>query len=191
MRATQVLQKCLSVCFVAMHAVRTRVLLRSVEALLAGRRLTLIDVARSWPGAEKVRAPLKAFDRLNRHLHEAREELYGGMAHWLLRGKRPVIVIDWSDLKANNAWCLLRAAVPVGGRTLPVLDMVFPGKLQGTPIAEKHFLKRLQRLVRTDVTPMLVTDARFRSPWFREVSTLALARALASSHHGAARRGHG
>ena len=45
MRATQVLQKCLSVCFVAMHAVRTRVLLRSVEALLAGRPLTLIDVA--------------------------------------------------------------------------------------------------------------------------------------------------
>ncbi len=174
MRASQVLQKCLSGCFVAMHAVRARVLLRSVEALLAGRRLTLIDVAWSWPGAQKVRAPLKAFDRLlsNRHLHEAREELYGAMARWLLRGKRPVIVIDWSDLKADKAWCLLRAAVPVGGRTLPVLDMVFPGKLQGTPMAEKHFLKRLQRLVPTDVTSILVTDAGFRSPWFREVSKL-------------------
>jgi len=42
-----------------------------------------------------------------------------------------VIVIDWSDLKADKAWCLLRAAVPIGGRTLPVLDMVFPGKQQG------------------------------------------------------------
>jgi hypothetical protein len=41
----------------------------------------------------------------------------------LLRGYRPLIVIDWSDLKADRTWCLLRAAVPVGGRTLPVLDM--------------------------------------------------------------------
>jgi hypothetical protein len=53
-----------------------------VEALLAGRRLTLIDVARSWPGAMRVRAPLKAFDRLlsNPHLHRERVRLYGGMA---------------------------------------------------------------------------------------------------------------
>ena len=51
--------------------------------------------------------------------------------------KRPVIVIDWSDLKADNAWCLLRAAAPIGGRTLPVPDMVFLGKQQGTRKAEK------------------------------------------------------
>jgi hypothetical protein len=52
------------------------------------------------------------------------------------------------DLKADKAWCLLRAAVPVGGRTLPVLDMVFPGKQQGTPAAEKRFLQRLRHLAR-------------------------------------------
>jgi hypothetical protein len=64
MRASRVLQKCLSGGLHAMHATRLRVLLRAVEALLVGRRLTLMDVARSWPGAERVRAPLKAFDRL-------------------------------------------------------------------------------------------------------------------------------
>jgi len=84
MRATGVLQKCLSDCLEAMHAARVRVLLRAVEALLAGRRLTLMDVARSWPGAERVRAPLKALDRLlsNRHLHAERERVYANMAHW-------------------------------------------------------------------------------------------------------------
>lgn len=174
MRATEVLQKCLSDGLQVMHATRSRVLLRAVEALLAGRRLTLMDVARSWPGAERVRAPLKAFDRLlsNRHLHAEREQVYANMARWLLRGERPVIVIDWSDLKADKAWCLLRAAVPVGGRTLPVLDMVFPGTQAGSPMAEQCFLRRLKQLVPASVTPIVVTDAGFRSPWFRAVDAL-------------------
>ena len=41
-----------------------------------------------------------------------------------MRSARPVIVIDWSDLKRDRSWFLLGAAIPVGGRTLPVLDMV-------------------------------------------------------------------
>jgi Transposase DDE domain len=145
-----------------------------VEALLEGRRLTLMDVARSWPGAMRVRGPLKAFDRLlsNPRLHGERVHLYGDMARWLLRGKRPLIVIDWSDLKADRSWCLLRAAMPVGGRTLPVLDMVFPGKALGTPSAEKRFLQLLKTLVPEDRCPVLVTDAGFRTPWFRAVSAL-------------------
>lgn len=70
MRASRILQKCLPGSLGEMHALREQTLLRAVEALIAGRRLTLIDVARSWPGAQRVRAPLKAFDRLlgNRHL---------------------------------------------------------------------------------------------------------------------------
>lgn len=64
MRASQVLQKCLHRSLSDMHALRERALLRTVEALLAGRRLTLIDVARAWPGAMRVRAPLKASGRL-------------------------------------------------------------------------------------------------------------------------------
>lgn len=174
MRASEVLQKCLADCLQAMHAARSRVLLLAVEALLAGRRLTLMDVARSWPGAERVRTPLKALDRLlsNRHLHAERERVYANMAYWLLRGERPVIVIDWSDPKADKTWWLLRAAVPVGGRTLPVLDMVFPGGEAGSPAAEQRFLQRLRQIVPETVTPLLVTDAGFRSPWFRAVSKL-------------------
>lgn len=174
MRASRVLQKCLARSLEPMHDARSRVLLRSVEALVAGRRLTLMDVARAWPDADRVRAPLKAFDRLlsNRHLHREREQIYADMARWLLRSERPVIVIDWSDLKADKAWCLLRAAVPIGGRTLPVLDMVFPGKQQGTPAAEKLFLERLRTLIPSAVRPILITDAGFRRPWFQAVAAM-------------------
>jgi hypothetical protein len=157
MRASRVLQKCLPECPEAMHATRSRVLLHGVEALLAGRRLTLMDVARSWPGAERVRAPLKAFDRLlsNPHLHIEREQVYGGMTRWLLRSERPVIAIGWSDLKPDKSWCLLRAAVPVGGRTLPVLDMVFRGDVAGSPAAEKLFLQHLRATSSGMATPLL------------------------------------
>lgn len=60
MRASQVLQKCLTHSLSGMHALRERALLRSVEALLQCRRLTLMDVARAWSDAIRIRAPLKA-----------------------------------------------------------------------------------------------------------------------------------
>jgi len=174
MRASRVLQKCLPDSLARMHSLRERTLLRAVEALLHGRRLTLTDVARSWPDAERVRPPLKAFDRLlgNPHLQAEREPLQREMARWLLRGSQPVIVIDWADLKADKSWCLLRAAVPVGGRTLTLLDMVVPGREQGSPAAEKRFLQRLRALIPEGMCPILVTDAGFRTPWFRSVEAI-------------------
>jgi hypothetical protein len=174
MHARQVLQKCLNPALGVMHALRREVLMKAVDALVAGRRLTLIEVARSWPDATRVRAPLKALDRLlsNPHLHAEREQIYAGMARWLARSARPVIVIDWSDLKRDGSWFLLRAAIPVGGRTLPLLDMVFPAGEQGTPKAEKHFLQRLKTILPTGTKPILVTDAGFRIPWFRAVADM-------------------
>ena len=174
MHASAILQRCLAPVLGAMHAGRRSVLLKAVEALIAGRRLTLIDVARSWLGADRVRAPLKALDRLlsNRHLHAERERVYAGMAQWLVRTTHPVIIVDWSDLKADLSWHVLRAAVPIGGRTLPLLDMVFPGGQQGTPKAERVFLKRLKAVLPDGVRPILATDAGFRAPWFRAVDAL-------------------
>lgn len=174
MHASAVLQRCLACALSPMHALRRRVLLSAVDALIAGRRLTLMDVARSWLGAERVRAPLKALDRLlgNRHLHAESERVYAGMARWLMRSARPVILIDWSHLKADKSWHLLRAAVPIGGRALSILDMVFAGGLQGSPKAERQFLKRLKAILPAGAQPILVTDAGFRTPWFRAVAAM-------------------
>ena len=171
MRATEVLQKCLGGALEAVHSLRQHVLLRAVEAVVVGRRLTLFDIARSWPGAERIRAPLKALDRLlsSPHMHAEREQIYAGMARWLVRSKQPVIAIDWSDLKADRSWHLLRAAIPVGGRTMPILDMVFPAGQQGSPKAQRLFLERLGHILPPDACPVLVTDAGFCGPWFRAV----------------------
>ena len=164
MRATEVLQNCLGESLQAHHSLRSRVLMRVVESTIAGRYLTLIDLARSWPDAQRIRATLKELDRLlgNRHLHAEREHIHAAMVRWLVRSDQPVIIVDWSDLKADRSWHLLRAAMPVGGRTLTVLDMVFPAGQQGSPTAEKQFLQRLAAALPKNVTPILVTDAGFR-----------------------------
>jgi len=157
-----------------MHALRSKTLLLAVESLLAGRRLVLIDLARSWIGADRIRAPLKRLDRLlgNRQLHAERERLYGGMVRWLARHPEPVIVVDWCRLKADGRWHLLRAAVPVGGRTLTLFEMIFPERQLASPAAERDFLERLKMLLPEQSRPILITDAGFRAPWCRSVDAL-------------------
>lgn len=172
--AAAVLQKCLSPVLELMHAARASALIKAVQALLVSRRLILMEMARAWPGADQVRAPLKCLDRLlsNSHLHEQREALYAQMIGWLIRTPSPIILVDWSALHADCRWHLLRAAVPMGGRTITLLDMVFPEALQGSVKAEREFLERLKALLPRAVKPILVTDAGFRAPWFRDVAQM-------------------
>ena len=171
MHASTILLRCLSSVLEPMHLARRRVLLRAVEALVRGRRLTLTDLARSWPGATWMHAPLKALDRLlsNRHLARTVMPLHRAMAPWLLRQAQPIILVDWSDLKGDGRWCLLRASVPIGGQALTLLDRIYPIKQISTPKAQAAFLADLKPLIPVKVVPILVTDAGFRSDWFRAV----------------------
>lgn len=59
MHAARLLRSCLRLVFDRMHARRCAALLDAVRALIAGRRLTLMELARSWPDALRVAAPLK------------------------------------------------------------------------------------------------------------------------------------
>lgn len=172
--ATSVLQKCLSSVIARMHAYRVEALLGAVQCLLSCRRLILMDMARAWPGAQRVRAPLKRLDRLlsNRHLGKEREAFYAAMMRWLIRQPHPLILLDWSDLHGDCRWQLLRASIPLNGRAFTVLEMVFPESMKGSPRAEKQFLRRLQALLPEEVRPILVTDAGFRTPWLRLVAKL-------------------
>jgi hypothetical protein len=175
MHASRILRRCLGDVLGPMHAARSGRLLGAVEALVAGRRLTLTDLARSWPGATWMHAPLKALDRLlgNHLLHDAVVPLQRAMARWLMRGDvRPLVLVDWADLKGDGRWALLRAAVPVGGRALTLYEQVFPLRRMGQPQAQREFLQQLGRVVPAGTLPILVTDAGFRSDWLRAVRAM-------------------
>lgn len=174
MHAVRVLRNCLGVVLGQMHALRCAALLGAVRALIAGRRLTLMELARSWPEALRVAAPLKRLDRLlgNPHLVEERDGLYAGIIHWAVRQPRPVIVVDWSPLDRRGRFQLLRAGLAVGGRTLTVYEGVYPAKAVGSPGAERALLHALKQAIPAGCIPILVTDAGFRAPWFRAVRRL-------------------
>ena len=93
--------------------------------------------------------------------------------HRLIRKQsRPFITVDWSDYTYNRDWIFLRASVPVGGRALTLYEEVHPLSCYGNATVQKTFLKTLSSLLPDDVCPILVTDAGFIGPWFREVLAL-------------------
>jgi len=174
MHAVAILQRILLPVSTLLDVRNTRNLLFAVEALVHGRRLTLMELARHWPGAERIRAPLKRLDRLlgNRQLEALRARFYSVAMNWLLRVPQPVLIVDWSELKADGRWHLLRAGVAARGRTLTVYEEVHPEAKKNNAKVHAAFLKRLQGLLAPGVRPILITDAGFQNPWFRAVEAI-------------------
>jgi hypothetical protein len=154
------------------HASRKAALLRAVDALLSGGKLSLTHLGRSLAGGAHVKHQIKAIDRLlgNEHLGQERDGIYAAVIQTLLLGnKRPVIVVDWSDFQSGRQWAMIKAAVPVGGRALSLYERVFPFKRYNSPGAHREFLAALRAVLPPDCRPLIVTDAGFRGPWFRDV----------------------
>jgi len=83
-----------------------------------------------------------------------------------------MITVDWSDYTDDRAWLFLRASVPVGGRAMTLYEEVHPLTCYGNAAVQKQFLKTLKSLLPQGVRPILVTDAGFIGPWFRDVMAL-------------------
>lgn len=174
MHAVAVLSQWLSTRAVIGHRARLSALLKVVEAALLGGSLALTQLGRSRRGAAFEKHHIKAVDRLlgNRHLHREHEQVYAALAsHVLGRMERPVIVVDWSDFEPGRNWAMLKAAVPVGGRAITVYEQVFAFKRYNSPGAHREFLQALHRVVPATSRPIVVTDAGFRGPWFRQVES--------------------
>ena len=124
MHATTVLQKLLAPALGSLDRRNAANLLSAVDACLRGRRLVLMELARHWRDAVKVWPPLKRLDRLlsNRSVQGQRVRFYQRVALLAVRSPEPVIVVDWSELKADGRWQLLRAGLVVRGRTLTVYE---------------------------------------------------------------------
>ena len=156
------------------HAARADALTRAVGALLKGGRLSLSGIGRSMPGSAYVKHHIKAVDRLlaNRHLYRERNGIFRAIGRTLLAGnKSPVIVVDWSDFEHGRKCVMLKAAVPVGGRAITLYERVFPMKRYNSPSAHREFLATLRSILPSRCRPIIITDAGFRGPWFREVES--------------------
>jgi len=154
------------------HRARESALLKLVNALLDGGKLSVTQLGRHRAGAAYEKHHIKAADRLlaNKHLHAERPGIYRAIARTLLAGiQRPVIIVDWSDLESRRQWLVLKAAAAVGGRAVSLYERVYPMKRYNSPQTHREFLKDLKAMLPEECEPIVVTDAGFRGPWFRAV----------------------
>jgi len=154
-----------------MHAARWQALCDVSVSAVDGRPLTLTSLALGTARTTNVRHRVKCVDRLlgNPHLKDERIAAYGALAHkWLEGLPQLLIVVDWSSLTADMAWHWLRASVVVEGRSLTLYEEVHPRKHLTAKRVHSRFVKRIKALLpQTLRPPIILTDAGFRSTWFR------------------------
>jgi hypothetical protein len=175
MHALTILHSILSASLPEIHAKRLKSLLSAVGAVVRGSRLTLSDIGRGLSGPVAVKHNIKRIDRLlgNSMLHTEIPMLYEALVRQSLGGiSTPLIVIDWSDLTADRHWQLLRASVAIEGRSMTLYEQVHPQSRATSPRVHKVFLAKLAAMLPAGCAPILITDAGFRSAWFKLVNRM-------------------
>jgi hypothetical protein len=175
MHALTILHRCVAPLLVGIHARRLSALLEAVAATVSGPRLTLTEIGRRFGGGSDLRHRIKRADRLlgNVHLQRDARQIYTELGRMLLTGvAEPLIVIDWSDLKEDQSLHLLRASLPVGGRSLTLYEEVHTQRKLGNRQVQHRFLQRLKALLPTTAEPIIVADSGFKVPFYREVERL-------------------
>ena len=175
MHAITILHRCLSPLLANIHSRRLATLFEAVVSCVSGPALSLTDVGRRFAGDALPRHKIKRADRLlgNRHLQSDARGVYAALCRvTLARITEPLILIDWSDLKADQSLHLLRASLPVGGRALTLYEEVHPQKKLGNRAVQHRFLQRLAQMLPAGAAPIIVADSGFKVPFFREVERL-------------------
>ena len=170
-----ILQRCIAPLLTDIYRRRLGVLFEAVVSTVSGPRLTLTEIGRRFGGGADLRHRIKRADRLlgNRHLQNDSRKIYGALGRQLLNGVlEPLIVIDWTDLKDDQSLHLLRASLPVGGRSLTLYEEVHPQRQLGNRKVQHRFLQRLAEIIPTTADPIIVADSGFRVPFYREVERL-------------------
>lgn len=156
----------------SIHATRRKAFVSAVQALTHGAKATVTSLGRGLLGKTFDKHKIKKIDRLlsNDHLDRERVEVYAALASLLIKNiPEPIIAIDWSPLCSDQSWQLLRAAIPVGGRSLTLYEEVHPQTKLGNRKIQHRFLERLASILPDTCRPIIVADSGFRTPFYRYI----------------------
>lgn len=125
-----------------------------------------MELARRWPGAPRVAAPLKRLERLlsNRQVQAASLSIYQALGRWLVRQEQLVVWVDWREATRDGRRQLLRASVAPRGRSLTLYETVHRQRAVQSPRVHGAFLKHLKSVRSDSCRPVVVTDAGFTPP---------------------------
>lgn len=174
MQATKLLHKTITKSR-NIHKKRADVLLVAAETLTKSSRLSVVGLGRGLVNKNKVKHNINRMDRLigNDHLYAEKQDIYRATTALILQGKkRPIILIDWSSATIAERFQLLRAAIPVEGRSLTIYEEVHPLSKYNNRDVHRNFLNNLSKVLPNNCCPIIVTDAGFGIPWFKQVRNL-------------------
>lgn len=175
MNANTILNNTLSLVTLNMHKVRQAALSACVHSLLTGNAATVTSIGRGIDSTAHEKHSIKRADRLcsNQHLLLEADYIYTRICYLFGRiSSRPVILVDWSDLDEYKRHFLLRASLAFDGRSITLYQEVHDIKTKEKPSTHQRFLSMLKCMMGETVKPIIVTDAGFKVPWFRQVSKL-------------------
>jgi len=170
MRVGSMVRQLVVECSGVVHAMRLAAMVKAVEGIIQGGRLTPATIGRNLPGGARPKHGIKCVDRLLGNVHSARDRMFIflALAHRLLGDEaRPVVLVDWTE--AGGKHQALVAALPIGGRALPIYLEVHAAKKVGNEAVERRFLAGLKAVLPEGCRPIIVTDAGYRGPFFKSV----------------------
>jgi hypothetical protein len=170
MRVSKIVARVCSRCLPLVHAARWMAIAVVVESIIQSGRLSLSAIGRATLGRGRPKHNIKRVDRLlgNAHLRGEQWLFFEAISAWLVGNlARPVVLVDWTKV-ADDLHALV-AAVPIGGRALPIYSEVHWERHLGNHRVHVRFLKALKAILPPGCEPIIVTDAGFQGPFFREV----------------------
>ena len=175
MNANAILNKFLKIVTPNMHVYRRAALSACINSIMHGASATVTAIGRGIHSEAYEKNNIKRADRLlsNNHLQVELPSIYSKLAELFIGSVvQPVIHIDWSDLDPYKRHFLLRASTKFSGRSLVLYQEVHSIQSKEKPLTHKSFLSQLRRIIGSHKQPIIVTDAGFKTPWFREVISL-------------------
>lgn len=164
----------------AIHKSRTTSLIPIITALITSKQLQLTKLGRSLDTAGKERAGIRRIDRMlgNKYYQQNSIDFYECIIrNVIVSNSRPKIIVDWTGLPNSKRatklgeQCALRASLVAEGRSITLYEEVHPKKNEGNPLVHKNFLKKFKSIIPADCSPIIVTDAGFKNPWFKLVKS--------------------
>jgi len=156
MHASKVCHKIMNDAFPWMHELRLNSVKASVIAAIHDKRSTVTGIGRAIESEAKEKHCIKRADRLlsNIHLYDEHRSVYQTMTNRLIGSiKRPIILVDWSDLDERKGHFLICASLALEGRSIILYEEVHTIKTREKPKSHRVFLKRFYDMVASDCIP--------------------------------------
>jgi hypothetical protein len=157
MHTRKVLQTFLQHSFPTVHRQRLAAVQAAVDSVTEEAAVSITTMGRGLTSSVRIKHSIKRMDRLvgNPLLYDDRKPFYRVMSHWLLKAiPQPLILIDWSDFSKDRKQQLLRAAIPVGGRSITLYEELHSVKQLSNREVQHRFLASLRALIPEQCTPI-------------------------------------